>query len=63
MKRAIITGATGTIGIALVKELIAYGIEVLVFCRKSSKRNNQIPEHPLVTKMYCSLDNLTCCAS
>lgn len=58
MKRAIITGATGAIGTALVKELVAHEIEVLVFCRENSERNSQILEHPLVTKMYCSLDNL-----
>lgn len=58
MKRAIITGATGAVGTALIHELISNGIEVLVFCRKESKRNSQIPEHNLVTKKYCSLDEL-----
>ena len=58
MKRAIITGATGAIGTALIYKLISSGIEVLVFCRKGSKRNSQIPEHDLITKKYCSLDEL-----
>lgn len=58
MKRAIITGATGAIGNALIKELIANGVETLVFCRESSIRNNSIPQSPFVTKMYCSLEEL-----
>lgn len=58
MKRAIITGATGAVGTALVQELIKNEIEILVFCRADSKRNNQIPEHPLVKKVFCSLDQL-----
>lgn len=58
MKRAIITGATGAVGTALVKELISHNVEVLVFCREESKRNEQIPEHKLVTKRYCSLSEL-----
>ena len=58
MKRVIITGATGAIGTALIKQLIDNQIEVLVFCREGSARNNQIPEHPLVSKKYCSLSEL-----
>lgn len=59
MQRAIITGATGAIGTALINELISNNIEVLVFCREASKRNECIPEHKLVTKKYCSLDELS----
>jgi nucleoside-diphosphate-sugar epimerase len=58
MKRAIITGATGVIGTALIDKLISEEVEVLVFCRKDSKRNNVIPNHPLVQKQYCSLNEL-----
>lgn len=58
MKRAIITGATGAIGTALMKELIANNVEILVLCRKDSARNNRIPQSPLVTKCYCDLDGL-----
>lgn len=58
MKRAIITGATGAVGTALVKELITNNVETLVLCREGSKRNHQIPDHPLVTRKYCSLDQL-----
>lgn len=58
MKRAIITGATGAVGTALVKELITNNIETLVLCREGSRRNHQIPDHPLVTRKHCSLDQL-----
>lgn len=59
MKRAIITGATGALGTALVRELIENDIEVLVFCREGSKRNNNIPESSLVHKLYCDLEGLS----
>lgn len=58
MRRAIITGATGAVGMALIEELISNNIEVLVFCREGSKGNEQIPKNPLVTVRYCSLDQL-----
>lgn len=58
MKRAIITGATGAIGNALLRELIARNVEVLVFIRDESKRNSTIPEHPLITKISCDLSQL-----
>ena len=58
MNRAIITGATGTVGTAIIQELINQNIEVLVFCRSDSKRVSQIPSSPLVTIKYCSLDEL-----
>ena len=59
MKRAIITGATGVVGTALINELIMNDVEILVFCRKNSAKNDRIPEHPLITKKYCSLSELS----
>ena len=58
MKRAIITGATGAIGTALTKELINNNVEVLIFARKDSRRNDVILKHPLVSFKYCSLSEL-----
>lgn len=58
MKRAIVTGATGAVGTALINELINNDIEVLVFCRKSSIRNTNIPVDSLVQTMYCDLRDL-----
>lgn len=59
MKRAIVTGGTGAVGTALIKELINNNIEVLVFCREGSTRNTNIPVNPLVQTMYCDLTELS----
>lgn len=56
MKSAIVTGATGTLGTALLSELIKNNIKVLVLCRKESKRNSLIPSSDLVEIRYCSLE-------
>ncbi len=58
MRKAIITGATGAIGTALVSELIKKNIETLVICRTTSERNGRIPDSPLVKKVYCDLKDL-----
>lgn len=58
MRRAILTGATGAIGLALIRELISDGVEVLVLCHKGSKRIDRIPVSPLVELKDCSLDDL-----
>lgn len=58
MKRAIVTGATGAVGTALVDNLINNGIEVLVLLREGSARSGVIKKHPLVEVKSCSLENL-----
>lgn len=58
MEKAILTGATGAIGMALIQELIRNNVEMLVLCRKGSCRKNCIPVHPLITMKYCSLEQL-----
>lgn len=58
MKRAVITGPTGSIGVALIQELIQQGVEVLAVCRKGSRRINNIPKHELVTCLELDLDCL-----
>ena len=57
--RAVINGATGAVGMALIRELIAEGHEVLVMCRESSPRSKNIPLHPLVKKIDCPLDKMS----
>lgn len=56
MKKAILTGATGAIGMALINELISKNVEMLVICRKDSDRNDRIPKHELIKIVYASLD-------
>lgn len=57
MKKAVITGATGAIGTALVNKLIEENVQVLVLARKEG-RVGKIPAHPLVKIAYCSLDEM-----
>lgn len=59
MKRAIITGATGTAGHALIRQLISRNVEVLVLCHEGSPRNHTIPSHELITLRPCSMNNLS----
>lgn len=59
MKRAIITGATGSIGIGLIEKLLNKNYEILVLLREGSHRNERIPEHKCITKVYCNLNQLT----
>ncbi len=55
MKKAVITGATGMIGVALTEYLIKRGIRVTALARPSSHRLNNIPKSPLVRVVTCRL--------
>ncbi len=56
--RAVVTGATGAVGMALINELIGRNVEVLVLTRAASARSGRIPEHELVRKIDCPLDKM-----
>ena len=58
MKKVIITGPTGAVGVSLIQELIAHNIEVTAICRPASKRLGSIPNHPLVRIVECGVDQL-----
>lgn len=58
MKRAVITGPTGVVGMALINNLIKKNIEIYVVCRPDSKRMSQIPKHPLLNIVLCDLKNI-----
>ncbi|MBP1763532.1 MAG: NAD-dependent epimerase/dehydratase [Firmicutes bacterium] len=58
MKRAVISGATGAIGTALISRLVKENVNVLVLYRGDSKRISGIKDHPLVKKKRCSLEEL-----
>lgn len=55
MKRTVISGATGAVGMALIKKCIEEEAEVLVLCRKGSARAGRIPNHPLVQTLEVDL--------
>lgn len=56
--KAVITGATGAIGVALINKLIQEGNEVLVITRKESKRNVNIPKNENVNIVFSALNEL-----
>lgn len=58
MEKAVITGPTGAIGVALINELVQHNIKVYAVCRPESKRLANIPKDPLVTVIACDLDQL-----
>ena len=58
MKRAVITGCTGAVGISLIEELIQNNWKVLAVPREGSTRISSIPKHPNVQIVECNLENL-----
>ena len=58
MKRAIITGPTGSIGVALILKLLEEGYYVYAICRKDSKRITNIPAHEDVEIVPCDLSDI-----
>ena len=55
MKRAVITGPTGAIGMALITQCIREGWEVLAVCHRGSARISSIPVHPRVKVLETEL--------
>ena len=58
MKRIVITGPTGAIGIAIIEQMIKRGIEVLAICNPLSKRSYRLPESSLIKIIRCDLNDL-----
>lgn len=58
MKRVIITGPTGAIGMALIDYLTEMGIQVIAVVRSESKRKNRIQESENIVKVECALHEL-----
>lgn len=56
MKKAIVTGANGFIGSAVVKYLISKNVEVIALCRDSHVNN--IPESSLIKTVPMELNNM-----
>ncbi len=57
IKKAVVTGATGMIGVTLIQYLLEQGIEVLAIIRENSSRKHQLPKHSSLTVMECNIDN------
>lgn len=58
LHRAIVTGATGAVGTALVRVLAERDIAVTVLCRPGSVRRENIPQHPRVRVCFADLTRL-----
>lgn len=58
MRRVIITGPTGAIGMALIEYLIERNIQVIAVVRSDSKRKSQIRESENLTIAECSLSDM-----
>ena len=55
ISKAIVTGPTGAIGTALIRQLIATGASVFAVVRPASPRSVQVPKHQNVTVIECDL--------
>ncbi len=55
LKKIVITGPTGAVGMAMIKLCIENGIQVLAIVRKGSPRNERIPKNPLVKVVECDM--------
>ncbi len=53
IRSIVVTGPTGIVGTALIRECILRQVKVLAICRTNSPRRNVIPAHPLVTVLEC----------
>lgn len=58
MRTAVITGPTGTIGMALIEKLINEGVRIVAVCRPKSERISRIPKHENVRIVECSLKDM-----
>lgn len=59
VKKVVITGATSSLGTALIDECIKQHIEVLAICNPHSRNMERITKHELVTIMECELSELS----
>ena len=57
MRRVVITGATGVVGMALIRKCIEKGIETIALVNPESRRAGRIPVDPLVKVIKCGLDD------
>lgn len=58
MNRAIITGATGMIGVALINLLLKEDYEIIAIVRPNSKKLKNIPKNDKISIIECDLSDL-----
>ncbi len=55
LRRAVVTGPTGVLGTALLKQLDQIGVETFCVCNPASKRARSISETANIHKVFCDL--------
>lgn len=63
IKKVVITGATGVVGMALIQELVEKGISIIVISHKGSQRTSLIPKNKLIKIIDCDLKDYGCLSS
>lgn len=65
MKKVVITGGTGMIGLELIHQLVEQNVEILLLIRENSSKLNLVPDSNLIQKASCNLNELKsfCCIS
>ena len=58
MKKAVITGATSMLGLALVQECVANEVEVIAIVRRNSSNLSRLPESELIRLVECNMDEM-----
>ena len=58
MKKAVVTGATGSVGHALIEKLVAECVDVTVLYHRGSQRIDSLPKNERIKKVCCSLDEM-----
>lgn len=55
IRSAILTGATGVLGMALLKKLVQEQVDIYVMCNPESKRNERIIKSPYIHLIPCDI--------
>lgn len=58
IRKAVVTGGSGPVGLALIKKLLEEQIEILLLYRRESKKIIRVPQHELLHMVCCSLQEL-----
>ena len=55
IKRIVMTGPTGAVGMAIIRECIKQGISMLLITREDSARNERIPKSEYISILYADI--------
>ncbi len=58
IKKAVMTGGSGAVGMALIQKLLEENTEILLFQREASERRLNLPKDDRLHVVYCSLEQL-----